>query len=318
MLCFLASLLRSLQQRCHLSNNMKQCRKCGTTADNNAKYCTKCGSLLELTCPNCGAPFTSDCVFCTECGFKIQDSQMVAPSPKETPPTTNPFQEKIEEKVEHKSNNKVLWILLGLVGAAGLSLALFYLIPHLGSESNGSTATYYTNINRRHVYNNVHNKYNCFIVISKKDLALNIYEVLDKDTALIAVFPACLSKNHGQKMGEGDMKTPESSMLYPFTICQIQNSSKWKYDFGDGRGKIRAYGNWFLRLDTGFDGIGIQGSTNNESSVPGRESSGSVRLKDEDIIFLKENYAYIGMKVIIKHEEEGLLGFERKCIEKIG
>ena len=35
-------------------------------------------------------------------------------------------------------------------------------------------------------------------------------------------------------------------------------------------------------------GIGIHGSTNNESSVPGRGSEGCIRLRDDDLIQLKE------------------------------
>ena len=121
----------------------------------------------------------------------------------------------------------------------------------------------------------------------------------------------CLSKNKGQKQKGGDMRTPESEPGKPFTIKQIQNASDWHHDFGDGRGNILAYGNWFLRLETPFSGIGIHGSTNNEESVPGRASEGCIRLRDADIITLKENYAYVGMPVIIKAEDQGPLPFEK-------
>lgn len=151
-----------------------------------------------------------------------------------------------------------------------------------------------------------------FIVISKKDLKLNVYADVDGDTVLLASFPACLSLNKGQKEKSGDMKTPESEPGKPFHIKQIQDASYWEHDFGDGRGKIKAYGNWFLRLETPFNGIGIHGSTNNEETVPGRASEGCIRLKDKDIIILKENYAYIGMPVIIKTKEQGGLSFEEK------
>ncbi|MBQ1582906.1 MAG: L,D-transpeptidase [Prevotella sp.] len=50
--------------------------------------------------------------------------------------------------------------------------------------------------------------------------------------------------------------------------------------------------------------IGIHGSTNNESSVPGRGSEGCIRLRDDDLIQLKENYAFVGMKVVILPDEE--------------
>lgn len=148
-----------------------------------------------------------------------------------------------------------------------------------------------------------------FLVISKKDETLKVYEAAG-DTTLVATFPVCLSRNKGQKERSGDMRTPESEPGKPFTISQIQDASGWEHDFGDGRGKILAYGHWFLRLATPFNGIGIHGSTNNEHTVPGRDSEGCVRLKDADIITLKENYARVGMPVIIKGEEQGDLSFE--------
>ena len=98
-----------------------------------------------------------------------------------------------------------------------------------------------------------------------------------------------------------------------FTIQQIQPASDWTHDFGDGRGAILAYGDWFLRLVTpGHSGIGIHGSTNNENTVPGRASEGCIRMLDKDIVTVKEKYAYVGMPVIIKQEEQGLKSFEIK------
>lgn len=166
----------------------------------------------------------------------------------------------------------------------------------------------------RIIYQSRVNVKNCFIVISKKSLSLRVYEGANTDTTLVAVFPVCLSKNKGQKYTAGDNKTPECSMDNPFRVTQIEDASTWRYDFGDGRGYILAYGHWFIRLNSEFSGIGIMGSTNNERSVPGRESSGSIRLKDDDLDFLKEHYVFEGMKVVIKREEEGLYDFEKRCI----
>ena len=161
------------------------------------------------------------------------------------------------------------------------------------------------------------NKDSAFIVVSKKDLTLTVYARYGGDTIALESFPVCMGKNKGDKQGKGDMRTPESPDGKPFTITMIQDASTWKHDFGDGRGDILAYGHWFLRLDTpGHSGIGIHGSTNNESSVPGRASEGCVRLLDKDIIILKEKYARVGMPVIIKAEEQGLLPFEQKCLER--
>ena len=97
------------------------------------------------------------------------------------------------------------------------------------------------------------------------------------------------------------------------------DASKWKHDFGDGRGNILSYGHWFMRLATpGSKGIGIHGSTNNRESVPGRASEGCIRLLDEDIIDLYKNYAFVGMKVVIKAEDVDDLPFEKRAMERQG
>lgn len=161
-----------------------------------------------------------------------------------------------------------------------------------------------------------YDKNTSFIVISKKDLQLIVYARSGNDTIALAAYPVCVGKNKGQKQGKGDMRTPESSIESPFSITNIQDASTWTHDFGDGRGAILAYGHWFLRLKTpGHNGIGIHGSTNNENTVPGRGSEGCIRLLDKDIIQLKEKYARVGMPVIIKHEDQGLLPFETKCLK---
>jgi len=149
-------------------------------------------------------------------------------------------------------------------------------------------------------YSEVVNKKNCFILISKPELRLYVCEVVNGDTVKRVHYPVCVGKNMGQKQKKGDMKTPECTAAKPFKITEIVDASKWTHDFGDGRGEILAYGNWFMRLYTpGHSGIGIHGSTNNESSVPGRGSEGCIRLRNNDLDVLKAKYAFVGMRVVI-------------------
>ncbi len=163
------------------------------------------------------------------------------------------------------------------------------------------------------IYKGDYDKSKTFIVISKKDQLLTVYAPAGNDTVPVAQFPVCLSLNKGQKEKPGDMKTPESEPGEPFVIDAIKPAHYWTHDFGDGRGEILAYGAWFLSLKTpGHKGIGIHGSTNNDESVPGRASEGCIRLHDPDIITLKEQYARVGMPVIIKQEDQGLKSFEKK------
>ena len=153
-------------------------------------------------------------------------------------------------------------------------------------------------------YSDVVDKKNCFILISKPEYRLYVCEVVDGDTLKRMHYPVCVGKNKGQKQKKGDMKTPECTAENPFSITEIVDASNWTHDFGDGRGSILSYGHWFMRLKTpGHSGIGIHGSTNNESSVPGRGSEGCIRLRDDDLIQLKENYAFVGMRVVILADE---------------
>lgn len=153
-------------------------------------------------------------------------------------------------------------------------------------------------------YSDVVDKKNCFILISKPEYRLYVCEVVGADTIKRVHYPVCVGKMKGQKQKKGDMKTPECTADNPFTITEIVDASKWYHDFGDGRGSILSYGHWFMRLKTpGHSGIGIHGSTNNESSVPGRGSEGCIRLRDDDLIQLKENYAFVGMRVVILADE---------------
>lgn len=156
----------------------------------------------------------------------------------------------------------------------------------------------------RTIFNQALFRDSLFIDISKPQRTLFVYEHRCTGVTLIAAYPVCLGANSGDKMYEGDCRTPETNNGIPFMISQIDNASKWSHDFRDGRGKIPAYGNWFLRLkgDYAGSGIGIHGSTSNRYSVPGRGSEGCIRLRDEDIIHLKENYAFLGMKVYIEKD----------------
>lgn len=171
------------------------------------------------------------------------------------------------------------------------------------------------------VFGSATDKSNCLFVVSKVHPEhLSVYEAVGGDTVLLATYPVCVGKNKGQKQETGDCKTPESFPGEPFYIKQIQDASKWKHDFGDGRGKILAYGAWFLRLETpGFSGIGIHGSTGNRESIDlGRGSEGCVRMLDEDIMHLHDNYAVKGTTVIILPEGKGPLPFERRAMAARG
>lgn len=176
---------------------------------------------------------------------------------------------------------------------------------------NGASANILDSIGRkqnpvfdRTVYAYVYNQNNLFIDISKQNRTLYVYETRCTGVTLIAAYPVCLGANNGDKQKRGDFRTPECHNEKHFVISEINEASNWKHDFGDGRGNMPAYGKWFLRLAGDFEwtGIGIHGSTGNHYSIPGRASEGCIRMRDEDIIHLTENYAFVGMKVFVSKD----------------
>lgn len=122
--------------------------------------------------------------------------------------------------------------------------------------------------------------------------------VIEDDTTLLEI-PVCLGANYGQKEKEGDRKTPEGI----FSVWMIQPSSDWTYDYHDGYGKRKGvYGPWFIRLKCPMsDHIGLHGTIFPET-IGQRASEGCVRMRNEDLVKLKE-HVFLGMKVEITKDK---------------
>lgn len=125
-----------------------------------------------------------------------------------------------------------------------------------------------------------------YIVVDKPKLKL--YVIDGNDTLFTGGI--CCARNFGNKQHRDDRRTPEGE----FKIANIHDASGWLYE-----GRIpHVYGPWFLRLDAGgWDGIGIHG-TNSPGSIGHRRSKGCIRMKNEDIVKVKD-LAFVGMKVIV-------------------
>ena len=141
------------------------------------------------------------------------------------------------------------------------------------------------------------------IVIDKSQFNMKLYQ----GSQVIKEYLIALGKNPGDKQKVGDKCTPEGD----FVIEKIQVSSYWEYDFGDGKGSIKAYGPWFIRLETNatqtlsgktWTGIGIHG-THEEDSIGTHASRGCIRMHNEELVelvdFLKSLPDY-HLKVVIR------------------
>ena len=138
-----------------------------------------------------------------------------------------------------------------------------------------------------------------YIYISKPQMRL--YVLNKHDSVLFSCGIACGIKR-GNKQEVGDYRTPEGV----FKIVGIYESTDWVHKTRDWRMVKGCYGPYYLSLRTPqFTGIGIHG-TNAPRSIGKRASEGCIRVKTENIIFIKENYAYGGMQVIVSGENERL------------
>lgn len=118
------------------------------------------------------------------------------------------------------------------------------------------------------------------VVIDKGAMTLTAY----LDSVPVAIFECATGANPGDKVMEGDCRTPEGR----FFISEIVDASDWTHDFGDGQGEIEGcYGPWFLRLHTPpHTGIGIHG-THLPGSLGSRASEGCIRLLNENVDSLR-------------------------------
>ncbi len=130
-----------------------------------------------------------------------------------------------------------------------------------------------------------------WVHISKGDYTLSLY----RGNELVKSYSVAVGRNPGNKQRVGDFRTPVGH----FRVQSIENSQSWKHDFGDGNGMIAgAYGPWFIRLDTGWKGIGIHG-THDPDSRGSMATEGCIRMSNEEVRELRQ-YAYKNMRVVIE------------------
>ncbi|MDR1977452.1 MAG: L,D-transpeptidase [Synergistaceae bacterium] len=130
-----------------------------------------------------------------------------------------------------------------------------------------------------------------WVRIDKGDYRLYLYRGGDVEKS----YKVGVGKNPGNKERAGDNKTPNGI----FTVQSIENASSWTHDFRDGKGAIKgAYGPWFIRLKTGWRGIGIHG-THDPNSRGSMVSEGCIRMLNDELEELRQ-IAFKDMKVVIE------------------
>jgi lipoprotein-anchoring transpeptidase ErfK/SrfK len=119
----------------------------------------------------------------------------------------------------------------------------------------------------------------CSLLVDKGAFTLSVLS--DKGDTLMT-FPVATGEKAGRKRKAGDCKTPEGT----FTVTWVQNTKGVLYDYHDGKGKVEAYGPYFIHLDTpGFKAIGIHGTCpERDDRIGTRDSKGCIRLHNADLL----------------------------------
>ena len=183
-----------------------------------------------------------------------------------------------------------------LIKISVLLCSLFCVMYCLAEGEKGSALNSFTESDQAQVWERYAAESNAaerggLIYIDKQRMTLSLFNTLGK---VVFHAPMACGKNYGHKQRSGDMRTPEGL----FQVQQIQKSDYWVHDFGDGKGVIEgAYGPYFIRLKTGFKGIGIHG-THAPNSIGTRATEGCIRLRNEDVERLRP-LVVIGMPVVI-------------------
>jgi len=130
-----------------------------------------------------------------------------------------------------------------------------------------------------------------WILIGKGCFELSTWNGTERE----AVFPIAVGENPGNKERVGDRRTPEGV----FRVERTHDSRTWVHDFGDGKGPVEgAYGPFFIRLETGWKGIGIHG-THDPSSLGKMVTEGCIRMSNEAVMEIVER-SVPGTVVIIE------------------
>ena len=124
--------------------------------------------------------------------------------------------------------------------------------------------------------------------------AFTISVLSDKGDTLMT-YPVATGENAGRKRKAGDCKTPEGD----FFVTWVQNTKGVLYDYHDGKGKVEAYGPWFIHIETpGFKAIGIHGTCpERDDRIGTRDSTGCIRLHNVDLLQI---LPYVGKGTKVK------------------
>ena len=181
-----------------------------------------------------------------------------------------------------------------------LALALLIVLPYIG--------LWYLNVWYDREIKQIANAR--LIIVDKEKMLLRLMDYHGEEQRSYGI---CCGKSYGNKQTRGDMKTPEGIVH----ITDIEASSDWEHDFHDGKGRIKgAYGPWFLRLSVpNHKGIGIHG-THKPESIGHRETEGCIRLKNCDIIDLKERIN-TGIIVIVLPSYTDLAASSKDSLQRI-
>lgn len=142
----------------------------------------------------------------------------------------------------------------------------------VGKESSGGAGDPIDGVINSRGWKKLPGKYR--IEIDKAGYKLFLF----KGDRLLKTYGVAIGRNPdgADKQKKGDLRTPEGN----FYVQSIEKSDKWLHN------GTFAYGPWFLRLKTPWQGIAIHG-TDEPKSIGTKASEGCVRMHSEEVTELK-------------------------------
>jgi len=131
-----------------------------------------------------------------------------------------------------------------------------------------------------------------WVCLKEEHLLLALSEI---DKIVYGGWIVATGRNPGQKQRVGDMRTPEGI----FRIESIEDARHWGF-YEDSVTKERiGYGPYFIRLKTGWKGIGIHGTDEDHLHEIGKNAShGCIRMANDNLLEVVE-LTEVGQKIVI-------------------
>lgn len=198
------------------------CKKCGNEIEDNSNFCSKCGTSVNLKnnerniiydgevhkCPNCGEVLKAFDVKCSSCGFEIRD--------RSSSSSLREFYLKLEQIEAGREKKKIKSIF----------------VQTLIGDNLSKTDEQKISLIRSFIIPNTKEDLYEFLILSKSNIEIDLYENTQLKTARLAVSDAWKAKfeqayQKARLLFKNDERMVEIQAMYDEVNKSI-NNAKWR------------------------------------------------------------------------------------------